>query len=150
MSFFSLPEITFQNNILHPKPSKEQYIINQSLKHYLETIKKNIDSNPDEWDKYKKYTNPYEFIHTCVPVIKKSISTLSPLSRSFYKMIEICNTLHIIDINHSSNNNHNNNHTNDNNNHNNHNNHNNDSNNNSGNNGNIKTFHLAEGKWWVY
>lgn len=44
----------------------------------------------DGWDNYKKLTNPYEFIHTVVPNCKSQVSRLIPLSRSFYKMIEIC------------------------------------------------------------
>ena len=50
----------------------------------------------NEWDKTKKYTNPYEFIY-CIP--KKndnefktaSLTTIDPLSRSFFKMIEMSN-----------------------------------------------------------
>ena len=45
----------------------------------------------------KKYTNPYEFIHTIIPSCKNSISKYKPLSRSFYKMIEMSNMLHIFD-----------------------------------------------------
>ena len=66
--------------------------ISKSLCDYLYKVKELIDSNYEEWDNVKKYTNPYEFIHTCIPNLKYSISTYKPLSRSFYKMIELCNT----------------------------------------------------------
>ena len=48
------------------------------------------------WDKYKKYTNPYEFIHTVVPNTKQSVCIYKPLSRSFFKMIEMCKLFNIL------------------------------------------------------
>ena len=57
--------------------------------YYLNNIKKQIDENYENWDYMKRYTNPYEFIHTIIPGYKNSISKLKPLSRSFYKMIEL-------------------------------------------------------------
>jgi len=56
---------------------------------YLSKFKKQIEVSSDSWDNIKKYTNPYEFIHTLIPGNKFSISKLKPLSRSFYKMIEL-------------------------------------------------------------
>jgi 23S rRNA U2552 (ribose-2'-O)-methylase RlmE/FtsJ len=58
----------------------------------LLNIKQQIDEYSNYWDYYKKLTNPYEFIHTQVPEIKFSICKYKPLSRSFFKMIEIINT----------------------------------------------------------
>ena len=49
-------------------------------------------------DKYKKYTNPYEYIHSIIPNSKQAISTLKPISRSFFKMIEICDMLSVVNI----------------------------------------------------
>ena len=63
--------------------------ISNSLSDYLSKFKKQIEVSSDSWDNIKKYTNPYEFIHTMIPGNKISISKLKPLSRSFYKMIEI-------------------------------------------------------------
>jgi 23S rRNA U2552 (ribose-2'-O)-methylase RlmE/FtsJ len=65
-----------------------------SLFNYLIDIKDKINKNEKDWDNYKKYTNPFEFIHTHIPNIKKCISKLRPLSRSFFKMIEIFNGFH--------------------------------------------------------
>ena len=45
----------------------------------------------------KKYTNPYEYIHTIVPGYKTSICRYKPLSRSYFKMIEILKSLYILD-----------------------------------------------------
>jgi len=65
------------------------------VSHYLLNIKERIEQYPNEWDVYKKYTNPYEYIHTVVPLKKKSVSKHKPLSRSYFKMIEIMKTFHI-------------------------------------------------------
>ena len=71
-------------------------IISKTLYKYLIKSKEEIGKYVNDWDKFKKYTNPYEFIHTTIPGTKHSVCPLKPLSRSFYKMIEICNLLHIL------------------------------------------------------
>ena len=63
--------------------------ISHSLLDFLSKFKKQIEISDDAWDSIKKFTNPYEFIHTIIPGNKNSISKLKPLSRSFYKMIEL-------------------------------------------------------------
>lgn len=97
MSFFLLPEIhdNIDLNIIYDETPN--IYVSLTLNKYLNEIKKQIDENCDTWDFVKKYTNPYEFIHTIIPNFKTSISTLKPLSRSFYKMIEISNILHIFE-----------------------------------------------------
>ena len=102
MSYFLFPEI--HNNIINIniKGNDEpiaNYKLNVSLtlNSYLNTVKQQIDDNCDTWDHIKKYTNPYEFIHTVIPNSKSSVSKLKPLSRSFYKMVEISNILHLLD-----------------------------------------------------
>ena len=55
--------------------------ISKTLCAYLKTIKKQIDNNMDLWDNMKKFTNPYEFIHTVIPGCKVATSQLKPLSR---------------------------------------------------------------------
>lgn len=64
-------------------------IISFTLYEYLCKMKRQIEDFHEAWDNIKKYTNPYEFIHTTIPNYKTSISKMKPLSRSFYKMIEI-------------------------------------------------------------
>ena len=102
MSYFLFPEvhniienvnITCSTNYI----SEYKLYISLTLNNYLNNIKLQINNNCDNWDYIKKYTNPYEFIHTIVPNSKKCISKLKPLSRSFYKMIEISNMLHLLD-----------------------------------------------------
>lgn len=104
MSFFLLPHIN--NNISYmlekikmtwedsnEDDSMPNIIINKTLFNYLKKVKTQIDSCPNEWDKYKKYTNPHEYIHSIIPNTKQSVCSLKPLSRSFYKMIEIATLL---------------------------------------------------------
>lgn len=101
MSFFELPNITINTDIIsiiEPMFSNNSSIvINKTLMTYLKNIKQEIDNRQSEWDKFKKYTNPYEYVHTIVPNSKQSVCKLKPLSRSFYKMIEICGLLNITD-----------------------------------------------------
>jgi 23S rRNA U2552 (ribose-2'-O)-methylase RlmE/FtsJ len=98
MSYFLLPETnTIINDINLTEKTSSNLYISITLHNYLNNVKKQIDDNFENWDFVKKYTNPYEFIHTIIPGNKSSISKIKPLSRSFYKMIEICNLLNILD-----------------------------------------------------
>lgn len=98
MTFFLLPEIHNDieiNDIEITYDKPYDTLLSLSLQQYLSDIKKQIDINSDLWDSIKKYTNTYEFIHTIIPNYNKSISTYKPISRSFYKMVEISNMLNI-------------------------------------------------------
>lgn len=70
---------------------------NDELKYY----KNQLDELPNnnDWDSNKKLTNNYELIH--MPNYKRkennSISLYNPLSRSYYKMIEILQDFSILD-----------------------------------------------------
>lgn len=93
-------------------------ICSNSLSNYLYDIKERIHIYEKEWDIYKRYTNPYEYIHSPVPSIynqtdaksfsnkyrgsNRSISKYKPLSRSYFKMIEITNFFRLLDINETS------------------------------------------------
>jgi len=97
MTFFLLPRSYNVHNNIDFKDSETipSSVISQSLSYYLYNIKEKITSKEKQWDIYKKYTNPYEYIHKIVPLKKKSVSKHKPLSRSYFKMIEIINTFHI-------------------------------------------------------
>jgi 23S rRNA U2552 (ribose-2'-O)-methylase RlmE/FtsJ len=69
--------------------------ISQSVAYYINEIKNKITTREKEWDIIKKYTNPYEFIHSVVPLRKKAVSKYRPLSRSYFKMVEIMSTFNI-------------------------------------------------------
>ena len=98
MSFYVLPKnyflinkhIDFIETDSCPEP-----VVSNSLSEYLYEIKKKIEERDTQWDSYKKYTNPYEYIHTVVPYKKKSIAKYKQLSRSYYKMIELIHTFQL-------------------------------------------------------
>ena len=69
--------------------------ISNSLSTYLSEIKQKIDYREKDWDIFKKYTNPYEYVHSTVPYKKVSVAKAKPLSRSFFKMIEIIQTFQL-------------------------------------------------------
>ena len=103
MSYFQLPSLPYNNNIILSlnesslnNDNNSAIIINKTLVIYLKKIKSDIENYSNEWDNYKKYINPYEYIHTNVPNSNMSVSKHKPLSRSYYKMIEICYLLDIV------------------------------------------------------
>lgn len=68
--------------------------INLEYSHKLNRAKNRInDINAVLWEEVKKITNPYEFIHAYNSKNKsndhRSVAMISPLSRSFFKMIEM-------------------------------------------------------------
>jgi len=83
------------------KSDSIQTTVSDSLLHFLTKAKKCIDNNVEEWDKYKKITNPYEYIHT-PPFINNqaqySVANYYAISRSFYKLIEIINFFELLEI----------------------------------------------------
>lgn len=98
MSYYLLPRT---NHIIHQyidcvdTKDNIQPVISTSLAHYLYEIKKKLETMEKDWDIFKKYTNPYEYVHGIVPLKKKSVSKYKPLSRSYFKMIEIMHSFHI-------------------------------------------------------
>jgi site-specific DNA-cytosine methylase len=93
MSIFLLPKIIhdIRDNDIQFKMLKKSanVIVSHSLYNSLCQTKIQIEKNYTGWDSCKKITNPFEFIHTVIPGHKTQVSKLTPLSRSFYKMIEI-------------------------------------------------------------
>jgi 23S rRNA U2552 (ribose-2'-O)-methylase RlmE/FtsJ len=70
--------------------------VSSSIYGHLCDIKHQIERYQDTWDNIKKFTNPYEYIHSNITGNKTNISKLRPLSRSFYKMIEIMKNNNIL------------------------------------------------------
>ena len=102
MAFYLLPRLhkdfykniniffdTNNNELLTP-------IISDSFAYYLYDMKEHITSREKQWDIYKKYTNPCEYIHSVIPYKKRSVSKYKPLSRSFFKMIEITHIFNML------------------------------------------------------
>ena len=98
MLYFILPKThpNIQNHItcISLNDHNPSTYVSQSLFYYLSSIKEKI-KDKEEWDIYKKYTNPYEYIHTIVPQKKKSVAKYKPLSRAYFKMIELFEYFHL-------------------------------------------------------
>jgi 23S rRNA U2552 (ribose-2'-O)-methylase RlmE/FtsJ len=103
MTYLNLPNLNNNNldfNILYKSQvtnsenceNKNSAIICPSLYNYLIALKEVINNYSEYWDIIKKITNPYEYIHSCVPNYKFSLCKYKPLSRAFFKMIEIVDT----------------------------------------------------------
>lgn len=97
MLYYSLPNNnnTLQKNELFFVDDKITNVISQTLQEYTTKYKQQIDKVHTEWDNMKRITNPYEFIHTNVPGGMAAVSKYKPLSRSFFKMIEMCNDFNL-------------------------------------------------------
>jgi 23S rRNA U2552 (ribose-2'-O)-methylase RlmE/FtsJ len=92
MLYILLPNthiIIYKDIGCYTKQSEPPIVYSPSLKSYLYEIKNKIDNYEIQWDNYKKYTNPYEYINTVIPNKNKTVSAVKPLSRSYYKMIEL-------------------------------------------------------------
>lgn len=97
--YFLIPSTnteTYREILYQTKPTPPKEIISHSLCKYLGEIKERIASREKEWDIFKKYTNPYEYIHTVIPFKKKSISKYKPISRSYFKMVEMIDVFGLV------------------------------------------------------
>jgi 23S rRNA U2552 (ribose-2'-O)-methylase RlmE/FtsJ len=100
MNLYNLPKsnININEKMLKLKFSTDpiEPTLNKSLYNYLQNVKNKINDYPSEWNYNKKYTNIYEFIHTSVNSYNDSISQLKPVSRAFYKLVEIINSMELL------------------------------------------------------
>lgn len=78
------------------KDEETDVFLSKSIHKYLNNTKELIDQNYKKWDNIKKYTNPYEFIHSCLPHMNYSIAKVKPVSRAFFKLIEIYKHFNIL------------------------------------------------------
>ena len=98
MTYYQLPRTniySFKYIDCIEKESLPETKISFSLSEFLYEIKKKIETIEKDWDIFKKYTNPYEYIHTHLPYKKKCVASYSPLSRSYFKMIELLKTFRL-------------------------------------------------------
>lgn len=70
-------------------------VVSHTLQEYTIKYKKQLDNYQQEWDNMKRITNPYEFIHSHNYGGPSAVAKLKPLSRSFFKMIELCNDFNL-------------------------------------------------------
>lgn len=98
MSFMTLPYISLYGKQepwthinVEVSNMPPDVVLSYSLKNYLFEIKTRISqlTNQEDWDTYKKFTNPYEFINGNYS--KHFYCSYKPLSRAYFKMLEIIN-----------------------------------------------------------
>ena len=92
-NIFSFMYIDFVDDMEQP-----DNIISHSQTHYVYELKERIELMEKDCDIFKKYTNPYEYIHTNVPLKNYCVASYSPLSRSYFKMVEVLHTFKLHDI----------------------------------------------------
>lgn len=101
-NFYKIPDVLykFESNDLNIETMNANLkpYINQSLHKYLSQSKDLICGNENIWDNMKKITNPYEYIHSTYNGMK-CISKLKPLSRAYYKFIEILKIFDLLPTN---------------------------------------------------
>lgn len=101
MTYYMLPNIEYYIRDVNIKIAFNEKTIKEpkkiySLQKYLSKIKSLIDKHIADWEIIKKYTNPYEFVHTTIPGQKFGVSKYRPISRAFYKIMEIYNTHNLL------------------------------------------------------
>lgn len=96
MMYVKIPNIAdninidnFDINLSNEKPKIQ---ISKSTYYFLNLVKKQLEELNDEWNEYKIITNPLQFIYSKILYKKYSVSKLHPISKSFYKLIEIQRT----------------------------------------------------------
>jgi 23S rRNA U2552 (ribose-2'-O)-methylase RlmE/FtsJ len=82
-----------------PQWHESDILVNHDAFRQLSNTKNNIDANIYYWEKYKKMTHPYEYIHINTKSSHiTSVANIDPISRAFFKLHEIIHTFlpHII------------------------------------------------------
>lgn len=85
MKLIIFPKISFK---LLLNDTIENHLLDDKLFYTLNNKKKKIDSVQHKWNSAKKVSNDYEYIYTSSN-FKKNISSIVPVSRSFFKLREI-------------------------------------------------------------
>jgi len=85
-----------QNNINHIQSEDE--IVLHTYRNKINEYEGKL-SHDKNWEYYKKVVNPYELVYTQKKYdnFPESIYSLKPLSRSYFKMIEILDLIHFFD-----------------------------------------------------
>ena len=71
--------------------------LSPSLRSYLNACKQDIGSELSKWDIFKRYTNPYEYVHTLIPGSRNAVCRDHPISRAYFKLFEIIKDHKLLD-----------------------------------------------------
>jgi len=100
MTYISLPHISttpWKSIDCCLTQTKPEPYMSFSIYYYLSEIKEKISKYENDWDIYKRYTNPYENIYGGFH--KNSICKYRPISRAYFKMLEIIDTFNLLNAN---------------------------------------------------
>jgi len=92
MFIYLLPKVNkniYKHIQIHHSEDKPPPFVSQSLSFYLNDAKSQINGQETLWDTFKKYTNTFEYIHSIIPNKKTGVSKYKPISRSYFKMVEL-------------------------------------------------------------
>ena len=92
MDMISQQFLLNSNKIEYKKSEEEEEL--HRYRNHIDTYD-NILTNHRNWEYYKKIVNPYEFVYTQrkYEYFPESICKLRPLSRSYFKMVEMMELL---------------------------------------------------------
>jgi len=94
----NIGKISDDIKIIYANNNEPQIVIFKQYYDILCNIKNNIDNNEKLWEKYKKIINPYELLHVSNGKYKKNrIVRYNPISRSYFKMIELIVDYNLLD-----------------------------------------------------
>jgi 23S rRNA U2552 (ribose-2'-O)-methylase RlmE/FtsJ len=91
MNSYNISDVITIIHDIDIKNNEDMFYINETLRNYTHNIKLEINPLIELWEKNKKFSNPYEFINTNYDTINSCVCTYKPISRAFFKMIEILN-----------------------------------------------------------
>ncbi len=95
MSYYRINKqhLTITTNNIKLKIDRNEHnnepFLSQTIAKSLTIVKNKINTYPARWDTFKKISNPYEYIHSNIPKYKTPISEYTPVSRAFFKFVEI-------------------------------------------------------------
>lgn len=98
MMIHTLPQVSgiYWNKLaLNQSDTIPPQYLSYSLHKFISEIKCKIDECVDDWDAYKKHTNPYEYIHSSSSSNRISVCKYRPISRAFFKLVEMIDILKI-------------------------------------------------------
>jgi len=109
MNYYTLPKINNKISIIQTtNTDKIQQYISKTLTNYYNELKSEIDvlcsntnsnsnDNNVDYNEIIKIVNPYEYIFTKVPCSNFSVSKLKPKSMMFYELLEIFQTMNLLE-----------------------------------------------------
>lgn len=91
-------QFILEPNTLYTMNSAEEDMLH-SYRNRINTYETNL-TNGKNWEYYKKIVNPFELVYTQkkYEYFPDSICCLRPLSRSYFKMVEILDLIHFFDM----------------------------------------------------